>query len=302
MGSGVKVGSGAREVNAVEGVRVAIVQMAARADVADNLDVARCALARSRRAGAQLSVFPEVFLNDLTVAPSGVSPAERAQRRDGTAVLRMRALAREFAQWLVVGFVEVADGERVYNTSLVLNPLGQVAAAYRKTHLYDAFGVRESDIYMRGEELFVPISTPVGELGLLVCYELRFPEVARVQWLRGARLLIVPSAWYAGPGKEHQWKTLVVARALENNCYVLACNQAVRAAIGETPARGLQRFVESPYCGQSMVVDPAGEVIAQLGGDEDVLLCDIDLTRIEVVRRTVPTRGQRRPPLYQDLL
>lgn len=296
------VGSGVTVVNAAAVVRVAIVQMAARADVADNLDVARCALVRSGRAGAQLSVFPEVFLNDLTVAPSGVSPAERAQRRDGTAVVRMRALAREFAQWLVIGFVEVADGERVYNTTLLVNPLGQVAAAYRKTHLYDAFGVRESDIYMPGEELFAPISTPVGVLGLLVCYELRFPEVARVQWLRGAQLLIVPSAWYAGPGKERQWKTLVAARAVENNCYVLACNQAARSAIGKTPSRGSQRLVESLYCGQSMVVDPAGEVIAQLGEDEDVLLCDIDLTRIEAMRRTVPTRGQRRPSLYPDLL
>ncbi|MCY0870517.1 MAG: carbon-nitrogen hydrolase family protein [Firmicutes bacterium] len=282
-------------------VRAAVIQVSSRADVEANLSAARWAMGRAAQAKATVSVFPEVYLNDLTAAAPNVSPARRALVRDSATVLRMCALAREFGHWLVFGFVETADGEKVHNTSLVVSPRGEVVALYRKTHLYDAFGVRESAVYAPGDELFAPLSTPFAALGLLVCYELRFPEIARVQVLRGAQLLIVPSAWYAGTGKVRQWQALVSARALENSCYVLACNQAVGsdAAMAE---QSLEAPGQSPYCGHSMVVDPSGEVIGQLGEGEDVLICDIDLSRIGAVRASVPALNQRRPSLYPDLL
>ena len=127
----------------------------------------------------------------------------------------MQELARRHGRWVVFGMRETnPHGGRAFDTAVVVNSSGQRVAAYRKTHLYDAFGAAESDRFAAGAHLIAPIASPWGRLGLFVCYELRFPEVAREQVAQGADILIVPSGWVRGPMKEYHWEHLVVTRAL----------------------------------------------------------------------------------------
>jgi predicted amidohydrolase len=142
----------------------------------------------------------------------------------------------------------------------------------------------ESATVAPGDELFVPIDTPFGRLGLFVCYELRFPEVAREQVAAGAEVLLVPSGWVRGPMKEYHWQSLVTTRAIENTAFVVACDQ-----------------VSDYYCGRSMVVDPLGVAMVTGGEEEQILLCDIDLDRIRSVRKKLPSYSHRRPTLYKAL-
>ncbi|RIV21959.1 carbon-nitrogen hydrolase family protein [Alicyclobacillaceae bacterium I2511] len=250
--------------------------------------------------GADLVVFPEIFMNQFAQQANPQWVWQEAESLDGPFVTGMASLARQHGVWLIFGMREVpgiSDGDerglvnfpppveaedlRVFNTTVVVDATGEVVAHYRKTHLYDAFGGRESEQYLVGDALFQPITTPFGRLGLFVCYELRFPEIARHQAGLGAEVLIVPAAWVRGPRKEHHWQTLVTARALENTVFVAACNQAGHV-----------------YTGGSMVVDPMG--IPLVHGPETAALipCEIDLERIEAVRAKLPSYRHRRPELY----
>ncbi len=268
-----------------------------------NLDKARQGVATAKNAhGADLVVFPEIFMNHFAQQANRQWMRQEAESLDGPFVTGMASLARQYGVWLVFGMREVPDGHesggmrsleelgatadrdedlRVYNTTVVVNAAGQIVASYRKTHLYDAFGTRESDQFLIGDSLFQPLSTPFGRLGLFVCYELRFPEIARHQAGLGAEVLIVPAAWVRGPRKEHHWETLVTARALENTVFVAACNQAGHI-----------------YTGASLVVDPMGIPLVSGPETEALIPCEIDLERIESVRAKLPSYRHRRPELY----
>lgn len=210
--------------------------------------------------------------------------AEDAEPLDGPFVAGMRQLAADTGTWLVFGMKETASGfseGRVYNTVVIVREDGSLAGVYRKTHLYNAFGFKESDTIEPGKELFQPIQTPFGTIGLFVCYELRFPEIARHQAALGADIVLVPSGWVRGPMKEHHWNHLVTARALENTLYVVACNQ-----------------VSDFYIGQSLVVDPMGVRLAAGPETEALIPCEIDLSRISSVREKLPSHSHRRLELY----
>jgi predicted amidohydrolase len=266
---------------------VALAQVGSTDDKQVNLRKAKEFLRLAADRGAELTVFPEVFMSHFPENTPIDVVRQDAEQLDGPFVSSMRDSAVQYRQWVVFGMRETPADEadlRVYNTTVVINSFGDIAGVYRKTHLYDAFGARESEKILPGNELFDPIDTPFGRLGLFVCYELRFPEVARIQAIRGADLIVVPSGWVRGPLKELHWETLVTARALENSVYLLACDQ-----------------VSQYYCGRSMVVDPMGVIVACGGESEQLVVCDIDLERIRQVRTKLPSHRQRRAELYGSI-
>jgi len=226
-----------------------------------------------------LLMFPEYCMS--VVQPGMIRPAETL---DGPFVSGLRELAKTYGVWIVFGMSEqTADSgdSRFYNTTVVLDASGEIVTTYRKTHLYDAFHHRESDATKPGDRLFEPIETPFGKLGLMVCYEVRFPEIARAQKARGAEIILMPTAWAAGKLKSQHYNTLIRARAIENTVFILACDQCHLGAIGE-----------------SMAVDPMGTALAAAGGEETLVPVQIDTAQIEAVSQILPLYQNRRTELY----
>lgn len=233
---------------------------------------------------ADLVVFPEAYMSYFLVGTPREVKLNDAETIQGPFVSGMCELARKYGVWVIFGMRERTedDGDdRVYNSVVLADSAGNIVSTYRKTHLYDAFGAQESQNIKPGDSLFMPIETPFGKIGLLVCYELRFPEIARYQALHGADILIVPSGWVKGPVKERHWENLVSVRALENTAYVVACNQ-----------------INEYYIGQSLVVDPMGIVLAQGTETECLIPCQIDLDRVKEVRAKLPSHLHRMPEMY----
>lgn len=264
---------------------LAIAQVQSNPAPERNLEKAKTAVSEAERRAAAMVVFPEYFMSWRRGGHEAGELDLIAEPLDGPFVDRLSALARVASMWIVAGVIEspCESGARPFNTTLLLDGQGTLAGAYRKTHLFDAYSYRESDSFGRGDQLFQPIDTPIGRTGLLVCYDLRFPEVARQQALAGATSLLIPSAWVAGPTKDMQWSTLLQARAIENGCYVIAAAQ-----------------VGNEYAGQSMIVDPTGVIVAQAANDECIIVGEIDPHRVENAREVVPALANRRPDLYQQ--
>jgi predicted amidohydrolase len=218
-----------------------------------------------------------------------------AETLDGPIASRLGALAGELGIHLLVGSVPELrllasgepDPERCYNTSLLFGPDGTLLAHYRKMHLFDVdvpggLTIRESDTVAHGEDLVV-VDTALGKLGLTICYDLRFPEIYRALVDRGAELLAVPSAFTLTTGKDH-WHTLLRARAIETQCWVLAPGQW-----GTHDTEGKRNSY-----GHSLIVDPWGAVVADKGHGEGLCLAEIDLERVRQVRQSIPVCGHRR--------
>ncbi len=263
-------------------MRAALAQLTASPAKADNLEVACRAIRDARRRGADLALLPEVFMAYLA-ASNPATAASVAEPLDGPFV---SALAREArAQRLHVGcgIWETAPGERTraFNTTILLGPDGSLLLSYRKTHLYDAFGFRESDRIVPGSEAPRTIQTALGRLGLLVCYEIRFPEITRLLALDGAEIILLPAAWVVGDLKEHHWTTLLQARAIENTVFVAAADQ-----------------VGTIFAGRSMLVDPMGVILADGGEEPGLVVGEIDLARITRVREKLPVLAHRREAIY----
>lgn len=257
-------------------LRLALVQAASALDPAANRE-ALTTLAAEHAGDADLVVFPEAFARDFGEAGSDVSPyAEPVDGPFGTALAKAAAA---HGTTLVAGMFEQGpDPARPWNTLLVR---GEATASYRKVHLYDSFGYRESDRLTAGPLEPVVVDLHGWKVGLMTCYDLRFPELARALVDRGAELIVVPAAWVAGPRKVHHWHTLLTARAIENTAYV--------AAVGQPAGR---------YCGHSLVVDPYGEVLAEAGPGSpeqpEVVRAVIERTVLEEARRVNPSLMNRR--------
>lgn len=265
---------------------IAAAQMQSSAHAEENLAKAEVAVRKAAERGAKLVIFPEIFMS--WIAPGEMRAEvtrQRSQPLDGPFVRGLARAAREAGIWLVAGMLETAEGtaDKTYNTTVVLDESGKLVTFYRKTHLFDAFGYKESDIFAPGDRLFEPLQTPFGRMGLFVCYELRFPEVARYQAERGVDFFVMPSGWVAGAMKEVHWRNLVVARAIENTAYMLACDQ-----------------VGNQFLGRSLLVDPLGVALAEGPENEGIIYADIDLQRVEQVRAKVPSVAHRRPELYRS--
>jgi len=272
-------------------VRVAAVQLNSNGDRARNLAAAERLVRAAAADGAELVALPEKW----NLLATGEEMAAGAEPLDGPS-LAARSWARELAIHLLAGSIsERSAGEddggspgRAFNTSVLIGPDGADLAAYRKIHMFDveAGGVvyRESDHERAGEEI---VSAPLGELelGLTVCYDLRFPELYRILAVRGARLIAVPSAFTAATGRDH-WQVLLRARAIENQVFVLAPNQ-----VGEAPPHYSSH-------GRSAIVDPWGVVLATAPDGECFVAAELDLAAQERVRAQLPALANRRPQAY----
>ena len=255
-------------------LRLALMQKASALDPAENRE-ALAAAAGPVEEGTGLVVWPEAFHRDFGVTGSDV--AAFAEPMDGAFVTALTGFARRHDTTVVAGMFETSeDPARPYNTLAVVGPDG-LRASYRKMHLYDSFGYRESDRLSAGS--LQPVLVDVGgfSVGLMTCYDLRFPELARMLVERGAELLVVPSAWVAGPLKVDHWRTLAKARAIENVAYV--------AVVGQPGPR---------YTGHSMLVAPDGELVAEVGDGERVVTASIERARLEEARTTNPSLANRR--------
>jgi predicted amidohydrolase len=263
-------------------MRVAVCQLNARDDRAANLAVARELLARAATAGADLAVLPE-YVDFLGLADRAPKP----EPVDGEFAAFFADAARELNLSVVAGSFHEAgpDADHTFNTSLVFGRDGTLAAVYRKIHLYDVeipgrVSYQESRTVAPGSEtVVVPVDgVPVG---LSICYDLRFPELYRRLAVAGAQVLVVPAAFMLHTGRDH-WEILLRARAIENQCYVLAAAQ-----IGDhEPAR--------TCFGRSMVVDPWGTVLAQAPDTLGIVVADLDLSRLAAIRAELPSLANRR--------
>ncbi len=256
---------------------LAVAQFAPVAETATNLATIRRLAGEAVRRGATLVVFPE-YAQFFDGAP-GSGWAQHAEPLDGPFVAALSELADELSATIVSGLIERADeAGKFFNTVAAIGPGAGVVARHRKLHLYDAFGARESD-WLEPGTIEPPQTFAWGGLtvGLQTCYDIRFPEVTRRIVDAGADLVLVPAEWVRGPLKEHHWRTLVTARALENTIYL--------AAADHTPPIGV---------GASLVVDPMGVAIAALAEAEDVAVAVVDPARIAEVRRVNPSLALRR--------
>ena len=263
-------------------MRVAVCQLNARDDRAANLKVAHSLLTRAAAQGADFAVLPEYV--DYLGRSSGLPTPEPI---DGEFGSFFAAAARELGMWVLAGsFHEVGPaGGLTYNTSLVLDRSGSLAAVYRKIHLYDVeipgrVSYKESASVAPGSSL-ESVDVDGVQVGLSICYDLRFPELYRALAIAGASVLVVPAAFMMHTGRDH-WEVLLRARAIENQCYVLAAGQIGDHDPGRT------------CFGRSMVVDPWGTVIAQAPDEVTVVTADLDLERLSTIRTELPSLANRR--------
>jgi predicted amidohydrolase len=249
-----------------------MVQVASSEEPLDN----RVRLAALEVPAADLVVLPEAFAADF--GRPGSPLGHRAEPLDGPFVDALRDRARRHGGTWVAGMFERGeDPDRPYNTLVAVDRDG-LRATYRKVHLYDSFGYRESDRLLAGARTPTTLRVSGTTVGLMTCYDLRFPELARELSRAGAALLVVPSAWVAGPRKLHHWRTLVTARAVENVSWV--------AAVGQSGPR---------YTGHSLLVDPRGDVAAAAAGDDDqVVVGEVDLDLLAQAREENPSLLNRR--------
>ncbi|MFS0867154.1 carbon-nitrogen hydrolase family protein [Microbacterium sp. 179-B 1A2 NHS] len=255
---------------------VAVAQFAPAADEAANLDAITALVGRAVDRGARVVVFPEY--SSYFIDPFDGSLAQHAQEVDGPFVRALTDLASEHGVHIVAGLLERASaGDRVRNTVVAVGP-GGLLARYRKLHLYDAFGQRESD-WVEPGEIEDPQTFEVDGIrfALMTCYDLRFPEVARLLADTGAHALLVAAEWVRGPLKEHHWRTLLHARAIENTVFV--------AGADHPPPLGV---------GTSLVIDPQGVQIAGVGTATDVAVGFVDAAAVDRVRRVNPALKLRR--------
>ena len=269
-------------------MRAAAVQLTSTADRERNLETADRLTRAAAAAGAELVVLPEKW----AVLGTPDETAAGAEPFDGPALAWAGAAARELGIDLVAGSIaeRVEGAERGSNTSVHFGPSGEAQAVYRKIHMFDVEvggkTYRESENEAPGEEVVLSETAQGLELGLSICYDLRFPELYRILAVRGARVLVVPSAFTLATTREH-WEVLLRARAIENQAFVVAANQVGEHAPGYRSG------------GRSMIVDPWGIVLAQAPDAETFAIAELDLDRQAEVRRTLPSLANRRPAAYQ---
>lgn len=267
-------------------MKAAVIQIRGDKGLEGNLDACAHWLAHAAEAGAGLAVLPENFAYYGCREPAAA--AARESTDDGPARRFLAREARRHGLWLLGGTLPLGtgDGGKPFAASLLVSPDGVEVARYDKIHLFDVDVAetgrqyRESDNYRHGGEVVVA-DTPLGRLGLSVCYDLRFPELYRALAAQGAEIIAVPSAFTAATGRAH-WELLLRARAVENLCYVIAADLADR----EHPSR--------PTWGGSLIVDPWGVVVASLANEEGYAMADIDLERLRLLRRDMPVHRHRR--------
>lgn len=263
-------------------MKVAVAQLISTTDKHKNLEKVLTVIAKAKLQNADLIVLPETFMAKISLENGG-SYADIAEPLDGPFVTAIADAAKHHGMFVACGVYETKpdDHKRSYNTVVLIDDSGKLIHSYRKTHLYDAFSYSESANIVAGENGFDPVQTRFGKIGLLVCYELRFPEISRSLALKGADIILVPTAWVAGAMKEEHLLTLAKSRAIENTVFLCVADQ-----------------VGNIYAGRSVIYNPMGVTVASLGEDEGLIYAEIDLEKAKEIRAKLPCLTQRRPELY----
>ncbi len=259
--------------------RIALAQTRSFPEPERNLETARRFAQQAAGAKADLLVFPEMFM----ALPKGeMNLGEVSEPLDGPFATALKGIAREFGLGVLSGLWESGeDKNRAYNTLGLFSVSGELLSSYRKVHLFNALSVREEDKMLYGNAPPPVVPFAGLNLGLAICYDLRFPELFRHLASKGADLVVLPSAWYAGTLKEDHWLTLLRARAIENTLYVAGAN-----------------LVGSRFCGRSAVFDPFGVWVASAGENETLVIADVNTERVAEVREKLPSLNHARPELF----
>ena len=266
-------------------MKAGIIQFKASPNKNENLIKIISYITKAASKNATLCAFPEfmMFYTDSSQTPKQL--ANLAETIDGNFISMIAKTAKENHIQVVGSFYEKSrKKDRVYDTSFIINTSGKIISTYRKIHLYDALGFRESDKMMPGSKIAKPVKTSLGKTGMMICYDLRFPEMSRSLAIAGSEILIAPSAWVKGNMKEEHWITINKTRAIENGCYVIAPDQ-----------------VGNIYCGRSLVVDPYGKIILDMKKKQGIDFVNIDLDKVKQTRKILPLLKNRRTDVYSIL-
>jgi len=266
---------------------VAIVQMRSSEDKMENLQLSVDFIREAAKKKSNLICFPEFQMAYSPVSQSANQLSEIAESvNDGNFITTLRKAAKVNKISIISTIYEKSNSRfnnRVYDTVVLIDSKGEISSVYRKLHLYDALGFKESDKMMAGNMIEKPAKTSVGNIGLMICYDIRFPEMSRILTVKGANVLVSPSAWVHGVMKEEHWQTLLKARAIENGLYIIAPDQ-----------------VGNIFSGRSMAVDPFGVVLLDMGNREGMEVVEIDKSRVQKVRELLPLLKNRRTDVYGD--
>jgi deaminated glutathione amidase len=264
---------------------VAIVQMRSSEDKMENLELSVRFIREAAKKKSNLICFPEFQMAYSPVSQSTNQLSEVAESvNDGNFITTLRKAAKVNKISIISTIYEKSNSgfdNRVYDTVVLIDNKGEISSVYRKLHLYDALGFKESDRMMAGNMIEKPAKTSVGNIGLMICYDIRFPEMSRILTVKGANVLVLPSAWVHGVMKEEHWQTLLKARAIENGLYIIAPDQ-----------------VGNIFSGRSMAVDPFGVVLLDMGNREGMEVVGIDKSRVQKVRELLPLLKNRRTDVY----
>ena len=269
--------------------KAAIVQMKSSVDKELNLAHSLKLINEASKKKARLICFPEFQMAYSPPQQKSESLHKIAEKITGNFVSTLSNSAKQNRITVIATLYEIINtndkNHKVFDTGVIINELGKLQSIYRKVHLYDALGFKESEKLLAGSIIEKPSKTSVGKLGLLICYDMRFPEISRILTVNGANILVSPSAWVAGFMKREHWEIMVRARAIENGVYVLAPNQ-----------------VGNIYCGHSMAVDPFGATIIDMENREGIAFIYIDCSKIDTTRRTLPLLTNRRTDVYRNYI
>lgn len=266
-------------------MKAAVIQFKASTKKENNLKKIISYISKAAAKNATLCAFPEFMMFYTNSSQTSKQLANLAETINGTFVTTIAKAAKENQIQVIGSFYEKSKKkDRVYDTSFVIDKSGKVISTYRKIHLYDALGFKESDKMVSGSKIAKPVKTSIGKIGMMICYDLRFPEMSRSLAVAGSEILIVPSAWVKGNMKEEHWITINKTRAIENGCYIIAPDQ-----------------VGNIYCGRSLVVDPYGKILLDMKKKQGIGFVNIDLDMVKQTRKVLPLLKNRRTDVYPTL-
>jgi len=266
-------------------MKVGVVQFKASTKKENNLKKIISYISQASSKNATLCAFPEFMMFYTNSSQTAKQLANLAETINENFVTTIAKAAKANHIQVIGSFYEKSRKKnRVYDTSFVIDKSGKVISTYRKIHLYDALGFRESNKMASGSKIAKPVKTSLGKIGMMICYDLRFPEMARSLAVAGSEILVVPSAWVKGNMKEEHWITINKTRAIENGCYVIAPDQ-----------------VGNIYCGRSLVVDPYGKILLDMKKKQGIGFVNIDLNKVKQTRKVLPLLKNRRTDVYPTL-
>ena len=267
--------------------RLALVQMQSSSDKNTNLSASIDYIKRAAKKSADLICFPEF---QMAYSPATQTPRDLfdlAEDIKGNFITTLRKSAKEHNIATVATMYERVQSKRlnfrVSDTAAFISSNGLIKSVYRKLHLYDALGFKESIKLVSGNRIERPVKTPFGNFGLMICYDVRFPEMSRILTLMGAAILVMPSAWVSGIMKEEHWQIMTKSRAIENGVFIVAPNQ-----------------IGNIYSGRSTVIDPFGAALIDMGTEEGLAIIEIDTSMIIRIRKALPLISNRRIDVYKS--